>query len=309
MGQVPYITTDGIEDRLGWMTMVEALEQGHHKARAQVADQVLQRGEDTLLSRAAWMDGQGVAVKSVMVFPGNPQQNLPSVHGAMLLFSDTTGAVEAVIDSALVTKWKTVADSLLGVRLLARPDARRLLIIGAGAVAAGLAEAYPALYPGMQIEIWNRNPEKAETLAGNKPHMRAVTNLPEAVARADIISTATMSKEPVLRGEWLHKGQHLDLIGAFTKEMREVDDLALQRARIFVDNRETTIEHIGELTIPLASGAIAPADILGDLYDLAQGAAGRVSPDDITLFKNGGGAHLDLMVGRVILQAWREKPA
>ena len=118
-----------------------------------------------------------------------------------------------------------------------------------------------------------------------------------------------MAKTPVLLGEWLSNGQHIDLIGAFTKDMREADDRALQRSRIFVDCLDTTVEHIGELVIPLASGAIKRADILGDLYDLAQGAPGRVSPDDITLYKNGGGAHLDLMTGQVILKAWRAKSA
>ena len=205
----------------------------------------------------------------------------------MLLFDDESGAVEAVIDSALVTRWKTVADSLLGAQFLARKDAKRLLIIGAGTVAEGLATAYPVLFPGMQVEIWNRSADKAEALA-DRASATAVSDLPEAVGRADIISTATMAKTPVLMGAWLQAGQHVDLIGAFTADMREADDLALQRSRIFVDSVATTVEHIGEMMIPLASGAIARTDIRGDLYDLAQGAEGRVASDDITLFKNGG---------------------
>ena len=309
MGNIPYITAADVKDKLDWKALVDALSQGHQTARAQISDQFLHRGDDTLLSRAAWIDGQGVAVKSVTVLPDNPAKGLPSVHGAMVLFDDTTGAVEAVIDSALVTKWKTVGDSLLGARLLARPDSKRLLIIGAGAVAEGLIEAYPTLFPGLEIEIWNRSADKAEALAEGKPHVQAVTDLPAAVAKADIIASATMAKTPVLLGEWLSNGQHIDLIGAFTKDMREADDRALQRSRIFVDCLDTTVEHIGELVIPLASGAIKRADILGDLYDLAQGAPGRVSPDDITLYKNGGGAHLDLMTGQVILKAWRAKSA
>jgi len=295
---IPYITAADVA--LNWPDIVAALLAGHKGGRPAISDQFLHRGDDVLLSRAAWIDGLGVAVKSVTVFPGK----VPSVQGAMLLFDDETGAVEAVIDSALVTRWKTVADSLLGARFLARQDAKRLLIIGAGTVAEGLAVAYPVLFPGMEVEIWNRSADKAEALAA-RVGATAVSNLPEAVARADIISSATMAKTPVLKGEWLQAGQHVDLIGAFTADMREADDLALQRSRIFVDSVATTVEHIGELLIPLANGAIARADIRGDLYDLAQGAAGRVTPDDITLFKNGGGAHLDLMVGRVILAAYR----
>lgn len=305
MVEIPYIGADDVS--LEWPVLVAALKQGHLGPRPEISDQFLHRGADTLLSRAAWIDGQGVAVKSVTVMPENPAKGLPSVQGAMLLFDDATGAVEAVIDSALVTKWKTVGDSLLGASLLARPESKRLLVVGAGAVAEGLIEAYPALFPGIQIELWNRNSDKAEALAEKYSHVRAVADLKAAVARADIISTATMAKQPVIFGDWLNAGQHLDLIGAFTKEMREVDDRALQRARVFVDSEATTIDHIGEIAIPLASGAITRADILGDLYTLAQGAAERLSAEDITLFKNGGGAHLDLMTGKVILAAYRAK--
>ncbi|HIP23078.1 MAG TPA: ornithine cyclodeaminase [Rhodobacteraceae bacterium] len=299
---IPYIIASDVA--LSWPDIVAALLAGHKGVRPQISDQLLHRGEDVLLSRAAWIDGLGVAVKSVTVFPSQE----PSVQGAMLLFNDASGAVEAVIDSALVTRWKTVADSVLGARLLARRDVKRLLIIGAGAVAEGLAVAYPVLFPGMDVEIWNRSAGKAVALA-DKVGAKAVGNLRAAVMRADIISTATMAKTPVLKGEWLQAGQHLDLIGAFTAEMREADDACLQRSRIFVDSVATTIDHIGELMIPLASGAIARKDVRGDLYDLAQGAAGRVAADDITLFKNGGGAHLDLMVGRVILAAYRAQSA
>ncbi len=299
---IPYITAQEVS--LDWREMVAALRAGHKGARPAIGDQFLHRGEDVLLSRAAWISGLGVAVKSVTVFPAQT----PSVQGAMLLFDDTTGAVEAVIDSALVTRWKTVADSLLGAQILARPDAKRLLVVGAGAVAEGLVAAYPVLFPDLEIEIFNRTPERAEALAA-RAGVQAVTDLPAAVGRADIIVVATMSKTPVIKGEWLRAGQHLDLIGAFTADMREADDTALQRSRIFVDNVATTVEHIGELMIPLASGAIKRGDILGDLYDLAQGATGRTGPEDITLFKNGGGAHLDLMVGRVILAAYKAQSA
>ncbi|MBL1435869.1 MAG: ornithine cyclodeaminase [Rhodobacteraceae bacterium] len=299
---IPYITAKDVA--LDWQKMVAALLAGHKGVRPQVSDQFLHRGEDVLLSRAAWIDGLGVAVKSVTVFP----KKTPSVQGAMLIFDDESGAVEAVIDSALVTRWKTVADSLLGAQLLARQDSERLLIIGAGTVAEGLAMGYLAVFPDLKIEIWNRSAGSAEILA-SKVGATAVTDLREAVLRADIISTATMAKTPVLMGEWLRAGQHVDLIGAFTAEMREADDLALQRSRIFVDNVATTIEHIGEMMIPLASGAIERGDIRGDLYDLAQGAEGRVDPSDITLFKNGGGAHLDLMVGRVILATYHAQSA
>lgn len=306
MSAVPYITAAEVEPWLDWLALVDALEAGHRGPRAEIGDQFLSRGGDTLLSRAAWIDGQGVAVKSVTVLPDNPAAGRASVNGVLVLFDDRTGLVEAVIDSALVTKWKTAGDSLLGARLLARPDARRLLILGAGSVSRSLTEAYRALFPSLEIEIWNRTAAAAIRLA-DEVGATAAPDLAAAVARADIICCATMSATPVLHGDWLRPGQHVDLIGAFTATMREADDTALARARIFVDSRATTLDHIGELKIPLAAGVISRDDVLADFYDLVAGAPGRVADSDITLFKNGGGAHLDLMTGRQIVAAWQAR--
>jgi ornithine cyclodeaminase len=300
---VPYIRAEDVEHLLDWNDLADALQAGHRMEKPEISDQFLHRGGDTLLSRAAWIDGVGVAVKSVTVMPDNEAHGLPSVHGAMVLFEDKTGQVEAVIDSALVTKWKTAGDSVLGARLLAKPDAKRLLIVGAGTVAASLIEAYSAVFPNIEVSVWNRTKAKAERLG-----VPIVGDLETAVGAADIISCATMASDPVIKGEWLREGQHLDLIGAFKADMREADDLAMQRASIFVDSQATTVEHIGELMIPIASGAITAADVQGDLYDLVRGG-GRTSDDEITLFKNGGGAHLDLMTGQVILKAWRNARA
>ncbi len=297
---VPYIRAQDVEHLLDWNDLADALLAGHKMAKPEISDQFLHRDGDTLLSRAAWIDGVGVAVKSVTVMPDNAAHGLPSVHGAMVLFEDKTGLVEAVIDSALVTKWKTAGDSVLGARLLARPDSKRLLIVGAGTVAASLIEAYSAVFPNIEISVWNRTKAKAEGLG-----VPVVDDLAKAVNAADIISCATMASNPVIKGEWLRAGQHLDLIGAFKADMREADDLAMQLASIFVDSRATTIEHIGELMIPIASAAISASDVQGDLYDLVRGG-GRSSDAEITLFKNGGGAHLDLMTGQVILKAWRD---
>ncbi len=304
MPRIPYISFDEMDPLLDWNQLTDALLAGHQTSKARISDQFITRGQDTLLSRAAWIDGMGVAVKSVTVFPENAHKNLPSVHGAMLLFSDETGRVEAIIDSALVTKWKTAADSLLGVKLLARPGSKRVLIVGTGRVAQSLVDAYRAWLPLAEISVWGRNFDKATRFASQQG-ITAVKALEPAVKTADIISVATMSSRPVIMGEWLQAGQHLDLIGAFKADMREADDTALRRARIFVDSRETTLDHIGELKIPLQQGVIKRRDILGDFYDLANGGVGRESAKDITLFKNGGGAHLDLMVGRHILEKWR----
>lgn len=305
MPTLPYLTAETCEPLMDWIALTDALIEGHRAAPAELRDQLLSRGDDRLLSRAAWVDGLGAGVKSVTVYPGNAAKGLPSVQGAMLVFDDATGAVEAVIDSALVTKWKTAGDSLLGARLLARKDARRLLIVGAGVVAASLIEAYGAMIADLQVTIWARKPAAARALADRHPGAQVAEDLESAVRAADIIATCTMAKEPLIKGDWLQPGQHLDLIGAYTPDMREADDTCLKRARVFVDSRATTIGHIGELMIPMAAGIISEADVQGDFHDMVASRAGRRSDDEITLFKNGGGAHLDLMTARMILTRWR----
>ena len=302
---IPVLTRDAVEPLLDWLALADALADGHRRPPAQIEDVLLERGDDKLLSRAAWIEGLGIGVKSVTIFPGNPARDLPSVQGAMLVYDDVTGVIEAVIDNALITKWKTAGDSLLGARLLARRTARKLLIIGAGTVAASLIEAYSSLIPDLEPTVWARRPEAAEALAACYPGTRVAGDLEQAVRGADIVSCCTMAKAPVLLGDWLQPGQHIDLIGAYTPDMREADDTALHRARVFVDSRATTLGHIGELKIPLAQGVITEADVLGDFHDLVAGHTGRQTDDEITLFKNGGGAHLDLMTARMILARWR----
>jgi ornithine cyclodeaminase/alanine dehydrogenase-like protein (mu-crystallin family) len=292
------------EARLAWHALTEALAAGHALPRAEIGDTFLHRRDDTLLTRSAWIDGLGIAVKSATIYPGNPAQGLPSVNGGVCIYADADGTLEAVVDFHLVTKWKTAGDSLLAARRLARPDSERILILGAGTVAASLIEAYSTLFPRARIALWNRSPARAEALAARYPGTEVAGDLETAVRAADIVSAATMSTEPLIRGAWLRPGQHLDLIGAYRPDMREADDAALTRARIFVDSRETVLAHIGELKTPLEAGVIAEADVLADYYDLPSGRFRRESAGEITLFKNGGGAHLDLMTARHILESW-----
>lgn len=291
------------EAQLDWLALTDALAAGHTLPRAEIGDTFLYRGSDTLLSRAAWIDGLGQLVKTATIFPGNPDTGLPVVNGAASLFSDTDGTLAAMVDFHLLTKWKTAGDSLLAARRLARPDSRTVLIVGAGTVGRSLREAYGAAFPGARFMVWNRSAARAEALAAGYPDTRAVTDLPAAVAEADIVTCATMSTDPVIDGAWLRPGQHLDLIGAYRPDMREANDTALTRATIFVDSRDTTLDHIGELKIPLSKGVIGRDAVRADYYDLPGGAFTRDSDDQITLFKNGGGAHLDLICARYILDA------
>ncbi len=290
---------------LNWLDLTRAIEAGHRLPRAQVNDSFLHRGADTLLIRSAWIDGLGSAVKSTTVYPGNPARGRPSIHGVMTLYADENGAPEMQVDFDLVTHWKTAGDSLLGALKLARPDSRNILVIGAGPIARNLIAAYGAGFPGAEISLWNRTRARAEALVADLPHITVADDLEPAVRAADIVSSATMATAPFIGGAWLRPGQHLDLVGAFRPDMREVDDDALRRARIFLDSFDTTLGHIGEIQDPLDRGVITRADILGDYYDLDSGTYCRRSDNDITLFKNGGGAHLDLITGRYILDAWR----
>lgn len=293
----PRIIGPEVEADLDWLALTEALAEGHALPRAEIDDTFLYRGADTLLSRAAWIDGLGALVKTAMIFPGNAPP-LRAVNGAASLFSDRDGTCAAMVDFHLLTRWKTAGDSLLAARRLAPPDVRRIVILGAGAVARSMVSAYGAAFPQARISVWNRTASRLQAPAFAA--CEVVSDLPSAVAAADIVCTATMSSTPVVQGEWLSPGTHLDLIGAFRPDMREVDDTALRRARLFVDSRATTLGHIGEMKIPLATGVISEDDIVADFYELAQFV--RRDPEEITIAKNGGGAHLDLMTACYILR-------
>lgn len=290
---------------LDWLALIRAMEAGHLLPKAHLKDVFLYRGEDTLLNRSAWVDGLGLAVKCATVFPGNRAKKRPVIHGGVSLFDDETGDLRAILDFHLVTKWKTAGDSILAASKLARPDSQNILIVGAGTVGRSLWQAYSALFPGAQFKIWNRSEDGAKQFAQDCPGVGVADDLETAVAASDIITCATMSTSPVIKGVWLRPGQHLDLIGAYRPDMREADDDALRRSRIFVDARDTTLAHIGELKIPLEQNVITTSNVIADYYDGA--TFSRKTDGEITLFKNGGGAHLDLMTSRYILDCWRSR--
>lgn len=290
-----------VEHLLNFAALADAIEKGHKLERAQINDSFLRRRNDTLLLRSAWIDGLGIAVKAATIFPGNKQAGLLSVQGAVTLYDDQSGSLQATLDFDLVTRYKTIGDSYLAARHLARKDTKNILIVGAGRIAQMALRAYGDLFANAQFHVWNHKVSGAELLASQHDGVTVVTNLAQAVRHADLVCCATLSSTPLIEGHWLQPGQHLDLIGAFKSDMREADDVALCRSRIFVDSRDTTLHHIGELCIPLATGVIHENDVIADFYDIASGRFARQSPEQITLFKNGGGAHLDLITARYIL--------
>ena len=306
------IEFDDADALLVWSELASSLSEGHKFPKAQIRDEFIRSGRNTVLSRLALIDGLGCAVKTAAIFPGNTDRGIPSVNGAMVLFNGETGATEALVDFHLVTKWKTAGDSLLAAKHLARPDSKRILIVGAGTVARSMIDAHRSLFPDACFTVWNRTTERAEKLASEFSglvEVNVAADLEKAVRSSDIVTCATMSTEPLIRGSWLSAGTHLDLIGAYRSDMREADDEAFKRSRVFVDSRDTTLREIGELIAPLSSGAICEDDVLADFYDIQAGKFRRNSDSEITLFKNGGGAHLDLMTARYILSTWSARQA
>lgn len=296
------ITYDDALPLMNWLGVIDTLRQGHQMAQPQIGDLLLGSAHANLLNRAAYIQGLGYAVKAETVFSNNTTKGLPPAHGAVLLYDSETGVIRAIIESKLITEYKTAADSVLGAQLLARADSQHLVIAGAGSVARSLIYAYSAAFPKLQhISVWARRPEQAKKLVdsirGIKADLEVVNNLRSAVENADIVSTSTRASEPIIKGDWIQHGTHVDLIGGYTPDMREADDALISNSSVFVDYRETTINCVGDLTQPIANGVITAADVRGDLYDLVSASVlGRENDSQITVFKNGGGAHLDLMV-------------
>ena len=303
-----HIGYDDTISLLSWQKAVDALREGHLFPKAEIADIFLGPKAAILLNRAAYIEGLGYGVKAVTVVADNPKKGLPTVQGAMMVYEPESGELKAIIDSRLITEVKTASDSILGAQLLARPKSKRLLILGAGTVAESLVHAYSSTFRELeQIAFWSRKPEQAKSVIDRtcltKIELIVTDDLEKFASEADIISTATMAYEPILMGEWISPGTHIDLIGAFKADMREVDDNLITSGTIYVDSRDTTINHIGELMIPIAAGIINEKDIKGDFYDLISlNHRARTSENEITIFKNGGGAHLDLMIANYLIK-------
>lgn len=304
------ISGSEIESVCSWPMIVAAMRHGHQREPAILRDSLLECGNRKLLVRTAWIPGLASGTKAVTIYPDNSLLDppKPSIQGQVLLFDEADGQVQAVLEGVDLTGWKTAGDSALGADCLARGGINTLVMVGAGAMAGPLIAAHRSVRPSIdQIIIWNRSEERGaalvESLKGTGIKARFEPDLDVAIPQADLLVAATMSHEPLIKGALIAPGTHVDLVGAYTLAMREADDETLRRGSLFVDSFETTIGHIGEVTTPLEAGTISRADILGDLHGLVQGKVGRTSDDEITVFKNGGGAHLDIMVAHAIAKA------
>ena len=257
--------------------------------------------------RAGTSDGGFVGVKIVTVSPDNNAIGKPAVMGLYLLLDGRTGEPRALIDGQRLTQWRTACASALAASYLARQDASRLLVIGAGALAPFLAKAHSAVRPIREIRIWNRTPANAakvaEALAADGLNAAVATDLAGEIGSADIVSSATISTDPLIEGRFLRPGTHVDLVGGFTPAMREADDEAIRRARVFVDTMAGATKEAGDIVQPLASGALLKEAIAADLFGLTRGEKkGRESPEEITLFKSMGTAIEDLAAATLALE-------
>jgi ornithine cyclodeaminase len=275
----------------------------HHHAIAQPG------AAATLLLMPAWTEAgdRFLGCKMVTVFPDNAKTGQPSVYGNYVLMSGETGEPLAIMDGRTLTAWRTAAASALAARHLAREDATHLVMVGAGALAPHLVRAHAAVRPIRRVTLWNRTHGRAVSLAFGLSvtgiETEVADDLEAAVRGADIVSCATLASEPLIRGAWLKKGTHVDLVGGFTPKMREADDAAVKKARVYVDTRAGATKEAGDIVQPLKRKVIKEADIRGDLFDLCRGTAkGRTSAAQITLFKSVGTAIEDLAAAMLV---WR----
>ncbi len=307
-----FVSADDVYRICRGTALIDALEIAHRGERPQNGRSLIQHevaGElQSYVNISAWQPGEAFATKAITILPGNPSRDreLPAIQALVTLFDGKTGTPRAVVDGTALTYVKTAADSALGARLLAKPEPAHLTLVGTGGLAPHVVRAHLTAHPSIgAVQVWGRRREAAEAVVG------ALTDLPvdiavagdleQAVRAADVVTCVTASTRPLVKGNWLKPGAHLDLIGSFTPDMRECDDDAVRRARLFVDSPWSAIEEAGDICDPLTRGLIGRDDIEADLFDLASGKfqLDRAG-DDVTLFKNGGGAHLDLFAARFI---------
>ena len=295
-----------VRARLPWPALVAAL-RAMFISGCEVPPRHAHRvGDDaSMLLMPAWQPGGLMGVKTVNIFPGNGALGLPGVHASYALFDARTGQPLATLDGSELTARRTAAASALAASFLARPDARHLLLVGAGRVASLVCEALRTVRPGIDtVRVWNRHPAAAQALAerlrAQGLHAAVAPDLQAATAQAHIISCATLSTEPLIRGTWLAPGTHLDLIGSFTPAMRESDGACLARGRVFVDTEEALAKS-GDVLQAVADGDFDTARLQATLAQLCRGTqAGRGAADEITVFKSVGTALEDLAAAALV---------
>ena len=264
-------------------------------------------GEGTVLIMPAWSEAGYLGIKTINIFPGNGARGLPGLHATYALYDARTGVPLAAMDGNEITARRTAAASALGASFLARADARRLLVLGTGRIARMLPAAHASVRPIDELWVWNHRPEGAQALAAQWRaegwNARAATDLEAAVRQADIVSCATLATSPLVRGEWLAPGSHLDLIGSFTPAMREADARCFDGSLTWVDTEEA-LQKSGDLLDAMAAGTLRAEEVQGTLAMLCRGEhPGRTNDAGRTVFKAVGSALEDLAAATLVWQS------
>ena len=306
------ISKKELEEFLDYNNLIAALKKAfqedyqvpvrHHHNYANPKEDV----ESTLLLMPAWQDGKYLGVKLITVSPNNGKYNLPSIHGTYTLFDAHQGIPVAQLDARTLTNLRTAATSALASSFLSKKNSTRLLMVGTGALAPELIKAHVAVRPIQEVFVWGRNFEKAklvcEKFVDSSFEIFPIRKIEEEIKKADIISCATLSNEPLVHGKLLQEGQHLDLVGAFKPNMREADDLAVQRSSVFVDTFDG-LKESGDIFQPLQSGLLKREEIRADLFELCKNEKlGRTKDKEITFFKSVGHALEDLAAAKLAFE-------
>ena len=299
-----YMNAGQLESVLDYPSLIDAISAAfkgtvHQATRAHYTIDQPGGRDATLLLMPAWTPGGYIGVKSATIFPDNAKRTSPSVMATYLLFDGSTGAPLVSMDGKTLTVLRTAATSALASKYLSRPESTSLLVVGAGSMCTALVEAHAFVRDLTRIQIWNRSPdhaaERVQELDAAGFTASISTDLEAACREADIISCATLSMEPLVKGEWLRAGTHVDLIGAYTPEMRETDSAVISRGHVFVDTFAGARSEAGDLLHAVEEGAFDFDEVESDLCALVSGQhVGRASQDEITIFKSVGAACEDL---------------
>ncbi|WP_233752824.1 ornithine cyclodeaminase family protein [Flavilitoribacter nigricans] len=310
------ISADFIDRHHRYAELIELLRRAFAESAVTIPDRLhydfgstAEKLNSTLLVMPAWQNGQDLGIKLVTINPENSAQDLPAIQGSYLLMDARTGVIRAMIEGTSLTRKRTAATSALAASYLADPAADSLLMIGTGALAPELIAAHASVRPIRRVYLWGRRPARARELAreltNDQYEVRPVEKIDSVIREVAVISTATLSAEPLVCGADLQPGQHLDLVGAYKPDMRESDDEAVRKAAIFVDTYTGAIQESGDLHIPLQKGVIQRDQVLAELSELCAGKhPGRSSAAEITLFKSVGYALEDLVAARYYHQKW-----
>ncbi|XP_042506066.1 protein SAR DEFICIENT 4 [Macadamia integrifolia] len=323
VGSAPvFIDNDSLRSTLSYPSLLKHLQSSLSAVSASIQSPIRQNysidSSSSLLLMPSWSLSSSlpyIGVKLVTSFPQNSSRNLPGIHASYVLFNSVTGQTLAFMDGTELTLWRTSCVSALASKFLSREDAKVLVMIGAGSLAPHLIKAHLAVRPTLKkVIIWNRRVEKASNLAielKEEEELRGVSFehndcLDEIIGLGDIVSCATSSEVPIVKGEALKAGAHLDLVGSFTPSMRECDDEAVKRAKIFVDCEAALVE-AGELVGAFERALLSPGEIGGRLVDLINGdKVGRSNSDEITLFKSVGSAVVDIASAQLVYETFKD---